>query len=261
MSRSLRTRPGRLLAGLATATSAALLVGGLAATSADAAAPPPPKMLTLSKTTGINYTGDTVVVSGNGYSPDTLLYLTLCDLNDPHINMGGGCVQDPSQVPVNIDQVKTDASGAFSKAFSVSGTLRLTSTDVRNCMLTTVKCAVATSNVVDPTDMSSIGFSPAMTFAESIVKPGKVNLNQVGKRKVLVTWVGAVSGPAPVTRYVVQVQKKKHKTWTRWHRATTVSANQTWAIWKGRKDTTYKLRAKAMSTVGNATGKPAKIRL
>lgn len=261
-STSLRpNRAGRLRrAVVAGAAGAALAIGGLAMSAGPAAAVIPPT-LTLSKTTGVVYTGDTITVSGQNYPASTALFLTVCDFNDPQIMMGKGCLQDPTQFPVNIDQVTTDATGKFSKSFQVTGSLKLSATDVRDCMSATVSCVVGTTNAMNPADPSANAFSGPLTFAASMSKPGKAHLNQLSKKRVLVTWKGAVSGPATVTGYTVQSRVKKAKGWSNWKDAAKSSANQTWLKWTGKVGKTYRLRVMATSPVGTTHGKATKIRL
>ena len=175
--------------------------------------------------------------------------------------MGQGCLQDPGQFPVNIDQVATDAAGKFSKAFKVNGSLKLSATDVRNCMSATVSCVIGTTNAQNPSDPSANAFSSPVTFVGKISKPGKAHLDQIGKKKVLVTWRGATSGPSAVTGYTVQQRVKKASGWSKWKKAGTTSATQTWLKWKGKVGKKYQIRVKATSPIGTTTGKKAAIRL
>lgn len=266
MTRTQHARTTRLRHTLVAGAAVLALAGSglVGLSSAATAAPPgPPKTLTLSKATGIMFTGDVVTVSGTGFAANTSLFLSLCDMKDPGIMMGTGCLQDPGQFPVNIDQVTTNSSGAFSKAFQVNGWLRLSPTDIRDCLSSAVSCAVSSSNAQDPRDMTSIGFSGPLAFVPSLSAAGKAGAYQVARHSVLVTWTAAKSGPSSITSYTVQTRvKKRTRGWSMWRTAVTVPGAQTWARWnKAKTGKKYQLRVIAHSPVGSANSAGTAIRI
>ncbi|HVX22082.1 MAG TPA: neocarzinostatin apoprotein domain-containing protein [Acidimicrobiales bacterium] len=94
--------------------------------------------LAVAPATGLDPAGSTVTVTGSGYLPDTAYYVSECD---PAVPAGGACDM------VHFQEATSDATGAFSLALTVDAQFGTT-----DCLQ--VACAVQTSDVGQPTDLS-----------------------------------------------------------------------------------------------------------
>mgnify|MGYP001267567346 CR=1 FL=1 len=125
--------------------------------------------LVVSKTTGLDASGETVTVSGSGYNPAQAFYLLICrdiPLDDVDFAFAAGCTAGSKQVtptPTTPTMVQLEADGTFETTFTVSRNPAFTSGSAIYTVANHTAMNDRTQDAKQP-----IAFSPLLTVSKAV---------------------------------------------------------------------------------------------